>query len=364
MPRKPFRRFESLETEIVWAAVERLDIAARHSLLEELTNELFVEPHLRAQGPSAREARAVLALREAARALGKSPSIQEYAELVQLHPENRWPHPSRVRAWLGSNSWNRALERAGLEAVEVDVTIRERLGSVFAHETLKKALRLAAAEFGNSFTFEQYNHWVRRPDVVAEHGLLPRAVATFITAFGSWSNAFVAAGLRETHVIVTKHGVVRHAAHSYERDEVIEALQFAADEIGHTPTVGEYTALRKKIQEDSPDQALVTLPSVVVIKRLLDKDWAAACVVAGLDDPGESVSAPFSDEELIESLAAALEQGCRSAADYDGWRETLRVDAEAVGASVRIPSATLIRKRLSGWRRARAAAEELLELGG
>jgi len=98
--RRPYRRFESRETEMVWAAVEQLDIAAQHDLFETLTQELFVEPHLKAKAPSAREARAVLALREAAKLLGHSPSIKEFAEIGEVHPEYGWPHPSRVRAWL------------------------------------------------------------------------------------------------------------------------------------------------------------------------------------------------------------------------------------------------------------------------
>ena len=166
--------------------------------VEVLTQELLVEPHLRAKAPSAREARAVLALREAAKVLGRSPSIKEFAEIGEVHPEYGWPNPSRVRAWLGSNSWNTALERAGLQPCVADAIVRERIGSRFSEETLLKSLRLAAAALGTVPKFEQYVSWVRRPDVIAEHGLLPRAHRTFARAFGSWPKACAAAGLRES----------------------------------------------------------------------------------------------------------------------------------------------------------------------
>lgn len=359
--RQPFRRFESVETEIVWAAVERLDVAAKHALLDELANELFVEPHLRKAGPATREARAVLALREAAAILGHSPSINEYIELSGQHRENRWPHPSRIRRWLGSNSWNRALERAGLESVTTDAIIRERRGSNFTDDQLIEALRLAGEEFGGAPTFEEYNHWARRPDIVAKHGLVPRSVATFISAFGSWTGACIAAGLRDSEVLITKRGVVRYAAHAYEQAEAIEALQFAATKIGRTPTVGEYNELRKIVQAGASDSDRRTLPSVTVIKRLLERDWDKACLAAGLEDPGKSVSAPFSDEELIGFAVEALEEGFDTAASYETWRSELRRKAEEAGQKPRrLASAVAIRKRLGGWQRVRARAEEIL----
>lgn len=355
--RQPYRRFESRETEIVWAAVECLDIADQHDLLDALTQALFVEPHLKAKAPSAREARAVLALREAAKILGHAPSIKEYTDIADVHPEYGWPHPSRVRAWLGSNSWNAALERAGLQACASDAIVRERIGARFSEDTLINALRLAAAALERVPTFEQYVSWVRRPEVIAEHGLLPRAHRTFARTFGSWREACAAAGVRDSDVLVTRRGVVRYAGH-YTREQVIEALRAVAAELGRPPAVDEYKAIRQRIQDGAVDEKQKSLPSVETVKRFFAGGWAAACVAAGLADPGEAQLARFSDEELLGWVVRAIEaDAAASAAAYDKWRDVLLEEAIKDGARIRVPAAQSIKKRFGGWRRARAAAE-------
>lgn len=352
MARKPYRRFASLETEIVWAAVERLDIADKHLLLDALTVELFVEPHVKANAPSAREARAVLALRETAKLLGHSPSINEFTDLRGRHPEYGWPHPSRVRAWLGSNSWNVALERAGLQACAKDVIIRERVGARFSRDSLIKHLQLAAVEFEGAFTFEQYSHWARRPDVVGRHGLLARSLQTFIRVFGSWSEAFKAAGLREDDVLVDKRGVTRYARHAYERSDLRKALSLAAEELGQTPTIVEYKMLRAKLREE--DGKL--LPSVSAIRRPFGDDWVAACMDAGLGHPGEAATATFSDEEMVRFVAQALRDGHATLRSYDAWRDQILEAAARSGQKLRVPSSTSIRKRFVSWANAVEAA--------
>lgn len=380
MARKPYRRFASLETEVVWAAVERLDIAQKHILLDALTEELFVDPHLRVNGPSAREARAVLALREATKLLGHSPSIGEFSDLFERHPEYGWPHASRVRAWLGSNSWNLALERAGLEACASDAIIREKVGARFSEGSLIRHLRLAAAELGGGegdagegygdrgFTFEQYSHWARRPDVVARHGLLARSLQTFIRVFGSWSEAYMAAGLREEHVLVNSRGVTRYARHKYERSDLKKALKLAAEKLGHSPTVVEYRTLRAKLRQEG-----TLLPSEDAIRRPFasakssgedatgNEDWAAACVDAGLAHPGESVTAAFSEEEMLRFVAQAIAAGHDTARGYDEWRDSIRHDSKKEGKKLRVPSSTSVRKRFHSWTKAVAAAGSCLE---
>lgn len=357
--RRPYRRFESRETEIVWAAVERLDVADQHALLDELTQELFVEPHLKAQTSSARESRAVLALREATKILGRSPSIKEYSDISDVHPEYAWPHPSRVRAWLGSNSWNTALERAGLQPCVTGAIVRERTGSKFSEDTLIKALQLAAAALETVPTFEQYTLWVRRPDVVAKHGLLPRSYMTFARTFGSWPKACTAAGLRASDVLITKTGIVRYAG-VYTREQIIDALRVVAAELGRTPAVEEYKAIceRTRSETEEGESERTPMPSVEAIKRCFDGKWAAACVAAGLADPGAGKSAPYADDELLAWMRRAIENDvASSAAVYDRWRAVLLEEAVKAGETLRIPAAQSIKKRFGGWRRARAAAE-------
>jgi len=356
-PGQPYRRFESLETEIVWAAVERLDIADQHDLLEALTQELYVEPHLRAKAPSARESRAVLALREAANLLGHSPSIKEFADIADVHPEYGWPHPSRVRAWLGSNSWNTALERAGLQPCATDAIVRERIGARFSEDTLKRALQLAAAALEAVPTFEDYVAWVRRPDVIAAHGLLPRAHRTFTQTFGSWMGACTAAGLRDSDVLVTRSGVVRYGG-TYSRQQAIESLRLIAAELGRTPGVEEYKAIRSRLLRDPVGGSPTSIPSADTIKHHFQGNWATACLAAGLADPGVGKSTPFTDAELLAWMRRAIEaDAATSAAGYDKWRAALIANATKAGKRIRVPSAQSIKKRFRGWRRARAAAE-------
>jgi len=353
----PYRRFESRETEIVWAAIERLDIADQHDLLEALTQELFVEPHLKTNTPSARESRAVLALREATTILGHSPSIKEFSDISDVHPEYRWPHPSRVRAWLGSNSWNTALERAGLQPCVTDAIVRERIGARFSEDTLIKAIQLAAAALETVPKWEEYLHWVRRPDVVEEHGLLPRAHLTFARTFGSWPKAIAAAGLRHSDVLVTRGGVVRYAG-QYTREQAIEAVRAVAATLGRTPAVEEYKAVRERLQKDAVEGKEKALPSVEAIKHLFDGDWSAACVAAGLANPGVGKSARFGDDELLEWMDRAIQaDAAKSAAVYDKWRAVLIDEAVKAGERPRIPVAGSIKKRFGGWHKARAAAE-------
>jgi hypothetical protein len=361
MSRKPYRRFASLETEVVWAAVERLDIADQHSLLEALTQQLFVEPHLSTNGPTSREARAVLALREAVGLLGHSPSIKEFADLREQHPECSWPHPSRVRAWLGSNSWNAALERAGLKACATDAIIRERVGARFSEETLIRALQLSARELQVVPTFEQYISWARRPDAVAEHGLLPRSLVTFTRVFGSWHEACVAAGLRGSDVLTTREGVVRYAGHQYTRNEVLDGLRCAATELGCTPTVTEYKAVRERLQRNLTDRKQKSIPSVGSIRRFFGGDWSVACVAAGLTNPGEATSAAFDRDYMLRCVARALRRGYVGAVAYDHWRARMLQAATRGGLRVRIPAAASIKRRFGGWKAARAEARQFLE---
>jgi len=205
---------------------------------------------------------------------------------------------------------------------------------------------------------------VRRPDVIAEHGLLPRAHRTFTRTFGSSREACAAAGLRDSDVMITRGGVVRYAGH-YSREQAVEALRAVAAELGRSPAVDEYRGIRERIRKEAVEGEQKLLPSVEAIKRLFGGDWVAACVAAGLADPGEARSTRFTDEELLGWVIRAIEaDAAASAAAYDKWRDMLLEEAIKAGTRMRVPvpAAQSVKKRFGGWRRARAAAE--LAAGG
>ena len=150
--RRPYGRFGDPAAEVVWGAIEVLDEASKHAVLRALGDRLAVDPLL-VSGHQAREARAVSALQEARDLLGRSPSVREYVELREVGGERDWPREAQVRRWLGG-SWNRALERAGMDvAPSADVVVREQVGSAFGKEEVVAALRACAESLGRVPTF-------------------------------------------------------------------------------------------------------------------------------------------------------------------------------------------------------------------
>lgn len=78
----PRRPFADPAAEVVWAALCVLPAGAQHEVADQLAERLSLLEH-EAPGHDRRRARAVAALREAARILKRSPSVTEYRELRQ-----------------------------------------------------------------------------------------------------------------------------------------------------------------------------------------------------------------------------------------------------------------------------------------
>src|SRR5690348_144100 len=129
--------FTQPSARAVWAAICVLDIALQWEVLRELQARLAAPDLL----PDARVARAVLALKEAADAVGGSPCESEYEELrTGDYRRAGWPSSHTVRRAI-AGTWNECLARAGLEAVaDGDVIVRE-LGSSFTQDEVKEALQ-------------------------------------------------------------------------------------------------------------------------------------------------------------------------------------------------------------------------------
>lgn len=93
---EPNRRFEDPAAKAVWAAICTLPEGAQHQVAEYLVERLaLVEQRGNAQ--EVRVARGVAALREAAQILGASPTVGQYRELRERHPERRWPPDGSIR---------------------------------------------------------------------------------------------------------------------------------------------------------------------------------------------------------------------------------------------------------------------------
>lgn len=147
------------------------------------------------------------ALRKAAERLGKSPSKSEYDEL-DLRPCATEIH--RV-----CESWNAAKEKVGLE-------VHQRSAS-YSDQDCIDALKQAADRLGKSPSRAEYD----------ELGILPGST-TICRRFNGWAEAKQAAGLE-----VLSPGTDKE----YTKQECIEALQEAADQLGHSPYMHEHDEL-------------------------------------------------------------------------------------------------------------------------
>src|SRR5437879_4352014 len=98
--RRQGRRFDDDRLEMVWAALQTLDVALRHVVLRELATDLtteLIEPRS-AQG---RIRAAIVSLNHATDFLGHAPSQSEYRELRALRPELELIPDSAIRRVLG-----------------------------------------------------------------------------------------------------------------------------------------------------------------------------------------------------------------------------------------------------------------------
>lgn len=358
--RRQNSRFQNPELEIVWAAAGPLDIAQKMALLERLAEETAQSFLTTSAG--ARETRAVVALCECRSLLGHSPSVGEYERERQLNPQYGWPPEATVRRWLGAGSWNKALERAGLNAIAGgDVIVRQRLGSAFSTDEAILALQLCAHDLGAVPTWHELYFWSNRPDVMAMPGRRPRSIQVYIRLFDSYPLALKAAGLcGEGTAAVSSRGVFRTVGR-YAYEDFLNAICEVASRIGHPPARGEYRRERRQIEDESlAAGAPRTIPGEDVIARAFGGDWSAAIVAAGLADVATArLSRPprYTDEELIETLREAREEiGDLTSTGFKKWRVQTIAEAEAAGTPRYIPSFELIRQRFKTWNAALEAA--------
>lgn len=186
----------------MWAALMTLEEGVQHQFLGELRGRLaMAEVREGAQAP--RIARSVSALREAADMLAveredKAPggpgggepvadekasvSEPEFARLRGEHPEFGWPAESCVRRWLGGGSWNNALRRARLDAVEDGDGFAVVKGRAFDWDEVAEAVRtcrdaLCGPNYDRAkdFGLHAYLAWAGRPNILHLPGRRPRS---------------------------------------------------------------------------------------------------------------------------------------------------------------------------------------------
>ncbi len=239
--------FRDPSATVVWAGICALDEASQHDVLKELQMRLAVFD-TRKGDLNQKRARAIAALRQAAQLLGgKSPSIKDYRRLARENPALDWPADGTLRRWMGGG-WNDALEQAHLEPVAEPLAAEPGLGPKFTNDELTTALKQCAIDINRTPTSDQYMHWSTRPDVRTRPGRRPTSIGTFQRRFGGWVAALAAAGLTQDGI--NGKPFMNGHRQQYTDKELFEAMDRIRRRIGHTPTVTEYSAERKKVLEE------------------------------------------------------------------------------------------------------------------
>lgn len=174
-----------MEADIVWAAIETLDVALQHIVLRELASEIAMSlMSSNPRTPKDRIRAAVAALWEAFEIYQRSPSVKDYRRLAEALPELNLPRDSSIRPWLGGG-WNDCLRHALLPAPSDGDFVALPLDSPFSLDELCELLRVCAAELGRAPRLRDTMAWSHRPDVLARFERLPRSYQPF-ARFGGY----------------------------------------------------------------------------------------------------------------------------------------------------------------------------------
>ena len=353
--------FKNTDLDVVWAAINMLDVTDRMRILEALAQETATA--FISWSASARETRAVVSLYECRSLIGHSPSVGEYERERLAAPSNGWPPEVTVRRWLGAGSWNKALDRAGLDPVAGgDVIMKLVLGNAFTADEAILALRQCAGDLGGGApTHHELIRWAHSPEVMSRPGRRPLAPQVYIRLFGSYLQALEAAGLCGDSHAVSAHGSFRMIG-GYTLEDLLDALREVATRIGHAPTRSEYRRERRAIEKESHAAgAPRTIAGEDAIARAFGGDWSAAIVAAGLADAaGARMVRPprYTDEEILETLREARREvgDPFTSSVFRVWRPRRIAEAEAAGTPRYIPSFELVRSRFGTWTAAMALA--------
>ncbi len=380
-PTEPLRglRFNDPTADIVWAAIQTLDEAAKHEVLTHLRTHLAI-PDGRQTGQQTQIAKAVSALREASEILavgGEQRELTTYAyEKLrrELDRKGDWPPESSIRRFV-AGTWNDALRRAQLDPVADGDAIRVQLGGRLSPEECAAAVRECSVDTQNPLpTYSHYIAWSRRPDIRRRPGRRPHSQAPFNRNFARWADVLVAAGLANEGEItgpvlrVPDASMRSRSGYRWADEQLTEALRTIASRLGRSPNTSEYPRERERLiaeQEDSgqPPRPFPSLP--VILNRF--QSWDAALVDAGLEPTNgrldhngrrEPSAQKISKEEILASIQEAFEALGHpfTARAYTNWRKRRIASDRRNRVLRRIPSYTAIHKSFGDWGTACRAA--------
>lgn len=359
------RRFERIESEIVWRAIDVLDVGCQFEILREMATQFAVTARVNhSSGSNARAA--VVALREAADILGHSPSMKEYRSLRRELPECELPADGNIRRWLGGG-WHDCLRRALLDAVTDGDFSSTLVGQTYRYsdEEVLAALRECAADVGHVPTVSQYMQWAGRPEVLDRPGRRPRSLRHMMRLGGFRASLAQAGVISLSEARFAADGLPLPVRYSYTEEEMTTALRLVAERLKRSPRSTEYQHERDLICDEAFARGeMQVLPTSDVILRHLGP-WNRALVTAGLKEvtprrsarsrtSGATAATTSRHAYTIEEKLDALRAAWTAVGDpfsinaYRLWRRT-----QLENGADRIPSAITFEKTFGTWTAAR-----------
>jgi hypothetical protein len=290
-------------------------------------------------------------------------SKRRYERWRENHPERKsLPSSTYVANSLGG-SWARAMDAAGVAPAVEHATFRwHRQGPAPADREVLGELRRCAQERGPDFTFGEYRVWAlaQRAADPGRRGLLI-SPSTFITRFGSFAQARLAAGLGESG----RHRGPRASHAEYSREACLTVLQAAArDAHGRMLSARVYMRWRTDQLEDARRRGIWRPVPEWKIVRDRFGSWPAALAAGGIISSekaaqyyrGQGQRVP--DEHIARWLCtAASELGPEmTGLAYRFWRQK-QVEDPAAGHP---PSLRVIQLRFGRWSTAVSSADAAL----
>lgn len=367
MERRPQgRRFEDDRLEMVWAALQTLDVGLRYVVLRELAtelNSLRLEPRS-AQG---RVRAAIVSLNHATDFLGEAPTEPAYRALREGRPELRLMPDATVRRLLGNISWQECLRRAFLAAPSDGDFVKRAGAAPFVEEDVLQALRECVHDRGGRIpTFHDYAAWVTDPVVRARPGRRPTSLSVFLR-FAGFRACLRSAGFDiDPRQRVDSAGRIVPLRRGYADHELLDAVQARAAELGRTPTSAEYRDLREPNARNVRAGGIADAgPSLTTLVERFGS-WSEVVAAAGLAplEPRPKTRKPahrrprYTAAEKLEwvwKAWVAIGSPLTPAA-YKSWRQRLLNEGAAQGNELEIPTVDSIEREFGGWRKAREQA--------
>jgi hypothetical protein len=355
--------FAQPSARAVWAGICALDVSLQWEVLRELQVRLAAPDLL----PNARVARCVLALKEAADNLGRSPGAQDYEELrTGEFRAAGWPSAHTVRRVLAGD-WNHCLSRAALDAVADGHAVVIELGSAFTEQEVIDALQACRNELDRVPSLTEYLGWACTPEVKRRAGRRPLSQGPFDRLFGGYLNALGAAGLCDLESGTwngQRSTVARGGAYRNTDETMRDALREVADRLERSPTTTEYVAERELIKKESMDAGrLRVIPSYQAIHRRFG-GWTNALAEAGLEpvdgrrlrtERPELQGRPSKRRIPNDQIRAAIREAYVDVGDpftadaYKAWQKQKVAASSGTRTGQRYPSYHTIWSRHGSW---------------